>query len=208
MNILFISLLIGMFFTCTTETENSNEAHDIEHQELFDSLELKIATATTTFSKSESGNYLINAQLLNNSTDSLLVVLPGEGSVSGWRTPIMGWSIINLDSNEVHSDNFPSIPELTLLCANVNQVTEKDLTKIAPASSASLSWIDFHRVFDVKTLNKVGTYSIKLYYKNTPDLDWEKIGYLSYTEEAAIRIKNETQEFMISSNEIIIKIIE
>src|SRR6516162_9153731 len=83
----------------------------------------------------------ITATITNKGSAPVTLVLPGDGSESGWRTPLVGFSSIKTGKDK------PQHPATVPLyrggrCGNVNALRSNEVFTLAPGKSKDLStWI-------------------------------------------------------------------
>ena len=119
---------------------------DCEQQKTAPQIEIVLATTTPVIKVDQRPQFSIS--LVNREKKSVTLVKPGDGSLEGWRTPIISWSGIN--------ENYP-----LLRCGNINML----IFKIDPGKMVRLSgWI--HPPLPLQP----GTYPVAFNYANVPKL--------------------------------------
>jgi hypothetical protein len=92
------------------------------------------------------------AELINAGKEPIVIVLPGDGSIVGWRTPIVRW--------KPHMRN-------ERWCGNINALKADEVITLQPQARVDISeWIGW------PTLNKVGTHKVVLEIENVPGHRW------------------------------------
>lgn len=128
--------------------------------------------------------------LINEGESPVSLVLPGDGSAHGWRTPILEWIIHRDDGAEV-----ASLP--TARCGNMNPLMLADIFQINPG--------DFKKIDDLWITTpprEPGRYRLALRYRNDPTLEWRTP---QRDQEALRRVRASTPVDLVS-NEIVIEI--
>jgi hypothetical protein len=105
--------------------------------------------------------------LTNRGAHSLKLVLPGEGSTEGMRTPDLTWTAIDEEGDVIDPVNLRR-------CGRINPVDASEVFTLAPGATRTISgaWMD-PAGFDG------GPYELSLRYKNDPSryaLDDEREG--------------------------------
>jgi len=145
-------------------------------------------TAGLELSVSKDSTHFIKAVIYNHSTDSVKIVLPGDGSYSGRRTPIIRWSIIKKNDETKHPKSLPDIDKNIGFCGNMNPLKREELVTIKSKSGILLNgWTPFPNI-----PKESGEYSAKMYYFNHPNLSH---GFF-----------RESVECFLVSNELIYKV--
>ena len=75
-------------------------------------LSLRLSASNTLIRVGEEPKVKIT--LTNDGNEAVTLVHPGDGSESGWRTPVIGWSIINA------RENVPMPNDQRRDCGNIN----------------------------------------------------------------------------------------
>jgi hypothetical protein len=135
----------------------------------------------------------VRAGVVNESKTAVALVLPGDGSSVGWRTPIVGWSVLNADDRGTR----PSAPPVRgSRDGNINPLTAKDLLTLEPGTSAPLGdWLGS------PSFPSPGAYRVVFYYRNIPDLSWKGIT-LGQHNAAAMKQVGRTAPCSLVSNEL------
>lgn len=164
-------------------------------------VELKFTTQKAKLRLSRNEYPETKVSINNFTKDTFKIVLPGDGSIGGRRTPIVRWSVIKLGENKVHPDTFPELDENYLgFCGNMNGAKMSEIVRLRPGFGVSVSNWAGNPIIP----REVGKYSVKFYYKNIPDLTWGGIGYQN--PEVLEIIRNETKEIILLSNELIFEV--
>ena len=144
----------------------------------------------------------INISIFNHSKDSIKIVLPGDGSIIGWRTPIVRWSVIKKGGDEKHPNKLPELDKKFGRCKMMNPPKREEIISIGSHSQVEIKG----GVYWPQIPKKNGKYSVKLYLLNDPNNRLGKIR--DTTSELSEIIKNKTEEFLLISNELIFEIVE
>lgn len=139
-------------------------------------------------------------EIRNASSVPVILVQPGDGSDWHWRTPIVGWSVLPLDSDEEH----PIIPPRCHVprCGNTNCVKPDEVFALKPGESRTLGpWIM------PPSFPGTGKYRVVFYYKNIPDKKWNGIPLGEHDAATIQQIRKSTPVSLIS-NEVVIEITE
>jgi hypothetical protein len=130
-------------------------------------LDLHISAKATSLTLGQQPQ--ITATITNKGKAPVTLVLPGDGSESGWRTPLVGFSSIKIDKEK--SKHPATVPLYRGgRCGNVNALKSNEVFSLAPGKSQDLSgWIGSPR------FTELGTYSVVFYYSNDPELKWRGV---------------------------------
>ena len=141
----------------------------------------------------------IHATLTNLGTEPVTLVDPGDGSEAGWRTPIIGWSILGPTESDsappagTHPDEPPLVPARG---GNVNPLSRDEIFELAPGEARRLNdWIDVPR------LRSEGVYRLVFYYRNDPGATVEGLPFDEHDPVALRQISDSTACALVS-NEI------
>lgn len=151
--------------------------------------------------KMEIGKGEAKIQLRNVGNTPMTLVMPGDGSDCGWRTPIIGWSVLPVDSDDDHP---PTPPRQGVgRCGNINSLKAEEVFTLRPGQSKTLGpWAR------LPTYNlKPGKYRVVVYYKNDPKLKWSGLPLGPHDQKAMQRIGESTPVNLVS-NEQIIELVE
>ncbi len=100
--------------------------------------------------------------LTNTGKKRVRLVLPGDGSAVGWRTPSLTW--IGTANGK------PAQHAVVGRCGLTNPIDEKEIFELAPGQSRELNdWLDVPRFVP-------GTYDVSLRYRNDPTMKSRKAG--------------------------------
>ena len=97
--------------------------------------------------------FRFTAELVNPSSSPITVVLPGDGSEVGWRTPIVRWTP----------------PSSSLRCGLVDSVSARDLVLLEPSQRLAFDCLGAP-VFDGP-----GTCQVSLEIEHDPNTKWGRL---------------------------------
>jgi hypothetical protein len=135
----------------------------------------------------------ITATITNKGSVPVTLVLPGDGSESGWRTPLVGFSSIKIDKDK------PKHPATVPLyrggwCGNVNALKSNEVFTLAPGKSKDLSdWLGCPQ------FTEAGTYSVVFYYANDPKRKWRGVPLGKHDPDAMKRVEKSDKCLLISN---------
>ena len=151
-----------------------------EHQQTPPQIDIVLATATPVIKVDQRPQFSIS--LINRGKKPATLVKPGDGSLYGWRTPIISWSGIN--------DDYPP-PR----CGNINGLKKDEVFKMDPGKIVQLSgWI--HPPLPLQR----GTYQVAFNYANVPELEWS--GLLGSPDWFVMRRVRNSTPFEGTSNTV------
>ncbi len=94
--------------------------------------------------------------LINEGTRSVRLVVPGDGSEAGWRTPVITWV--------AKQHGKPVKERVGGRCGMMNPIEPSEVFELAPGQRRTISeWVGIPNV-------DPGTYDVELRYKNEPSL--------------------------------------
>lgn len=95
-------------------------------------------------------------ELTNRGSTPLRLVTPGDGSESGWRTPVVTWSAT--------ANGKPASATPLARCGLMNPIEKDEIFTLAPGASREIrEWLPPLSL-------PAGTYAIRLTYRNDPSL--------------------------------------
>jgi hypothetical protein len=161
----------------STEVVDSNPLADVRV-----ALELKAVTPVVPVGKQP----VFSAELFNRSSKQITVVLPGDGSECGWRTPILTWN-----------------PPLKLggRCGNINSLKTREVATLAPGQGLPLTeWIG------APILSRPGKHKVSLNMENKPEMVWKGIPLGEHDPAAMVKVRSSTP-FKVVSNVVEVEIV-
>ena len=130
----------------------------------------------------------------NKGKKPVVLVANGDGSECGWRTPIIGWSVLKKESAD-HPRVF--VPNGFRDCGNINAPTAEEVLTIAPGGRAVLphAWQaarNAAKPFEVEgDGDPAHQYRVVFYYSNNPRMIWKGV-MLGKAPEVLKRIRSST----------------
>ena len=138
------------------------------------------------------------ASIENTGNKNYHLVLPGDGSNSGWRTPIVGFSAIPVDSKEEHPKEIPLYKGGR--CGNINPLKESEVFTLKPGEKKDLgAWVEHLSV------SEPGDYRVVFYYQNDPKKDILGLPLGKHAKGIEKKIRGSTSVYLMS-NEVVIKV--
>jgi hypothetical protein len=155
---------------------------------------LQIAAKQTTFAVGQQ-RPAISITVKNQSKKPLTLVLPGDGSESGWRTPVIGWSVLQAKQEAAKHPKTPRLYEGGR-CGNVNALKRNEVFVLGAGESKNLGeWSGF------PTMVEPGTYRVVFYYANDPTLKWRGLP-LGQHDPEAMKLVQQSHPCSLVSNEL------
>ena len=160
------SLMIMLcFVSCTTRGEDKTKQPKI-------TIELKALTSVGTAKQPVKLALIIT----NRSKKTVTLVQPGDGSLVGWRTPVIQWHV-----NGQRSKLPPG------RCGNVNPLRANEVFTLKPGEHKQLStWIG------APWLKSPGKYQVSLRYTNDPKLKWRGLPLGKHDPDAMKKVRTST----------------
>jgi hypothetical protein len=122
-------------------------------------LVLRVALADAIVRHGES--VAVEASITNASSAAVTLVVPGDGSGVGWRTPVTGWSFLPEASDKQHGEPVPD--DTHRFCGNINPLKRSEVFTLQPSESRVFrDWIQ------PRADLPPGRYRAVLYYRNEP----------------------------------------
>jgi hypothetical protein len=144
----------------------------------------------------------VHATIKNTGSVPATLVLPGDGSMDGWRTPVVGWSMLPADSGAAHPNESARLRDR--LCGMMNPLRADEIIELRAGSEIELShWVYF------ESPTAAGKYRSVLYYANEPALEWH--GFpppLELSETSAVRGMRRSTPIALVSNEVVVEVTE
>lgn len=162
------------------------------------SLELRISSEQKTLHVKEIPK--IKIEIINQGQEAVTLVRPGDGSTSGWRTPLFAWSSKKVGENKEH--NFIG-SHGGMRCGNVNPLSRDEIINLRPGEVMILgTWVSSPRPFVSQ-----GKHEIVFNYKNDPELEWKGIPLGSHPPELMEEVRKSTK-CELKSNKLIFEVID
>ena len=142
----------------------------------------------------------LSKTITNTSSKDVTLVLPGDGSRYGWRTPVIGWSVIPADDKKTKHPEVPTPPKVVARCGNINALKADEVFTLKPGESKVID-----RGVGIPPFPGPGKYRIKFFYSNIPDIKWSGVPLGKHDPQAASKIPGSTPCKLIS-NELIVTV--
>jgi hypothetical protein len=154
-------------------------------------LRIDLRAGKTVVKPGESPEW--RAFLVNDGSAPVTVVLPGDGSNCGWRTPVVRW----------RSGDDPADPLLVGgRCGNINSLRPEEVIDLAPGQRVELTeWMHW------PTPGGVRTHRIWVELENIPDLRWQGVTFRDHDPVAMQRIR-QSPSFKAVSNVVAVEVRE
>ncbi len=174
------ALLVAVVVLSMTVIRTFLEVHNPEKP----NLRIELLTETPVIASGTHARFVAN--LVNDGPEPITIVLPGDGSESGMRTPIIRWN-----------------PPMRIRgrCGNINSLKTKEIVTLNAGESVPLKeWS-----IGSPTLNEPGRISVTLELENIPDLEWGGIPLGQNSVVAMYRVRR-TSRFKAVSNVVEIQV--
>jgi hypothetical protein len=141
----------------------------------------------------------VSVTVVNRGPSAVTLVKPGDGSASGWRTPVIGWWVV--DARLTDKRHPQHISERTGgRCGNINALRIEEVFQLGPGQTIRLDeWLWR------PPMNKAGKFRVAFHYRNVPQLQWSGLPLGTHDSEA-MRLIRESTEVSIWSNEIAVTV--
>ena len=132
---------------------------------------------------------VVRAEITNWGSEPVVLVLPGDRSDSGGRTPIIGWEI-----RVIRQDSDPGPKPLLLHCGNVNPLRRNEVFTLRPGESRDLGpWVNLH------PFRAAGVYAVQFQYENQPMQKWTGLPLGPHDAEAMESLRKSTPCILASN---------
>ena len=159
---------------------------------------MQLASPDTSLSVKEPVQ--VKVTITNHGKMPVTLVRPGDGSESGWRTPIVNWSVLEAGDKANHPAE--PVPEGGPRCGNMNPLQADEVFDLAPGASKELTgWVY------LEPFARPGQYRVVFLYANRPSLTW-KGGALGHDDPAAMKRVRISTPCSLVSNEVVFTIEE
>ena len=135
--------------------------------------------------------------ITNQSTRTVTLVTPGDGSAGAWRTPVVQWSILEAGSSTEHPTS-PNFEPQMRSCGNVNPLRWDEVFSLAPGETKEINR-------SMPSFRKPGSYRVRYLYANRPSIKWLGLPLGDHNPFAMWRVKNSTECTLIS-NEVLVTV--
>ena len=160
-------------------------------------LVLTIGPPTNTIHVGDYPQFTVT--IVNQTTNSVTLVEPGDGSDSKWRTPFVGWSVLGPDDKEAQHPKDP--PVETRDCGNINPIKLSEIFTLRPSERRRLSWVGYPQ------FREPGRHHLVFYYQNIPNLNVHGI-LMGPNENGTIEAMHNSTPCRLVSNEIVVDILK
>jgi hypothetical protein len=124
----------------------------------------------------------IRAEISNPGADPAVLVLPGDRSDLGGRTPIITWRI-----RVIRQDREPGPEPLRIHCGNINPLRSEEVFVLKQDESRELGqWVS------LPAFRVPGVYDVQLKYENRPSLEWSGLPLGPHDADAMRRVRDST----------------
>jgi|SRR5687768_5960751 len=103
----------------------------------------------------------IEATVRNDDDTTAILIMPGDGSVDAWRTPVVGWSVLPISRGSSSHTSIPTKPQFRQ-CGMMSDLEQKDVFELRSGESKN---VDSGPPFPGP-----GTYRLVYSYRNQPGL--------------------------------------
>ena len=148
-------------------------------------LRLELSTSTPNLML---GDWLkFSAVLVNEGREPVTVVLPGDGSYAGLRTPIFRWTPARMGS---------------FVCTTISEIQPEEVVTLEPGKSVKVD-----RWLGQPALDHADRHAVFVELENVPDLKWG--GHpLSEYGAGTMELVRKSQPFKVKSNVVIVEVRE
>lgn len=130
----------------------------------------------------------VEVTLRNNDPDSVTLVLPGDGSDVGWRTPLVNWDVRTSDGRHVERQK-------VFRCGNINPLRAGEVFTLPPGGEktfrTTVPWY-----FRYETSRR---YKLRLTYENRPRFSWSGMPLGRHDSAAVEAVRNSTRCKLVSN---------
>ncbi len=169
------TVIVALFASCfpdsTGEGETERSTHEARSAQSSSEVELVLDL--------EPGR-IWSASLVNHGREPVEVVLPGDGSIVGWRTPIIKWSVVS-ETGVIRQHSGGR-------CGNINPLELDEVVTLRSGERVSLVR---YGLFTPR-LPSSGVVSVSLSYENDPHLEWGGLAMGPHESGAMARVRAST----------------
>ena len=127
----------------------------------------------------QQGRLVFVATVINGGTHPVTLVEPGDGSESGWRTPVITWKVTTPDGKLVPRQEYGR-------CGNMNAISENEIFTLAAGERRVLNeWLGEPAVAP-------GHYIVRLVYDNDPSRKERGLSLGETRRDVAARLRKST----------------
>ena len=158
-------------------------------------VELRVEAKRNSFDVSDHGMLSsadFHVVIRNSGPATITLVEPGDGSDTGWRTPIVTWQVELVGGEHT--------PQQAARCGNINALRPEEVFDLESGDERILGpWVPDVRV------TQTGKYRLRLKYENDPALEWSGIPLGEHDPNAMERIQKSTACVTVS-NEVLVEV--
>lgn len=140
-----------------------------------------------------------SVRITNTGKRAAILTMPGDGSESGWRTPLVGWSILPAQDAEARHPELP--PRNTEgRCGHVNSIGRDEVFVLNPGECRALA--------DVAGpwFPQEGRYRVVFYYQNLPALKPGGAPFAPH-DPTALALMQRSTPCLLRSNELQVSVL-
>ena len=127
----------------------------------------------------QQGRLVFVATVINGGTHPVTLVEPGDGSESGWRTPVITWKVTTPDGKLVPRQEYSR-------CGNMNAISDNEIFTLAAGERRVLNeWLGEPAVAP-------GHYIVRLVYDNDPSRKERGLSLGETRRDVAARLRKST----------------
>lgn len=135
--------------------------------------------------------------LQNRSQVPITLVMPGDGSNCGWRTPLVGWSAVSAGDLAARHPDAPPLYRGPR-CGNVNPLRKEEVFTLGPGQSKTLDgWAG------APHFTAPGSYKVVFYYSNDPAMT---IRGVPLGQHEALELVKKSFKCALRSNELTVEV--
>lgn len=149
-------------------------------------LELRVVSARSPMHLDR--NRVVQAIITNRGDSPATLVMPGDGSLEAWRTPVVAWSVLPADDPTAVHTPPPSKPQFRC-CGDLDPLTQDQLFTLRPGQSRVIA--------RPPNFPGPGRYRIVYFYRNDPNLRW--VGIYASHPSTMQRLKHSTPCSLVSN---------
>ena len=156
-------------------------------------LRIILRAAKPVIERGESPGW--RAFLVNDGAAPVTVVLPGDGSDCGWRTPVVRWRERDDPADPVAVGGFR--------CGNINSLRPEEVVTLPPGGQVELAdWMGW------PTPAGARTHHVWVELENIPDLEWTGVTLGPGHDPVALQRVRQSPRFKAVSNVVAVEVRE
>lgn len=148
----------------------------------------------------EQARYL--AYVVNKGSNPVSLVLPGDGSSNGRRTPTVVWSVLPADDSDATHPSPFCVDRFESGCGNMNGLSPDEIVDLRPGEQVEVgSWGG--RIWELSSGEVSGEFRARLYYRNDPNHPMNHFDLIAAdVSKEAVKDVRQTLDCLLISNEI------